>query len=50
MKGKAIYYAIIVLGVGAISFMWNYSDKVNEKSFSDDLDRAIEENKLTVTK
>jgi hypothetical protein len=50
MKGNTIYYAIIILGVGAISYMYYLSDVGGGKNDSDIIDRAIEENKLTVKK
>jgi len=48
MKGKFIYYAIIVVGVGAISYMYFLSDAGSKGSFSDDLDASFD--KLNSTK
>jgi hypothetical protein len=39
MKGKLIYYSIIVLGIGAISYMYYLSDL-------GDLDKAIKSNDI----
>lgn len=39
MKGNLIYYAIIVLGVGAIAYMYNLSNlgsKNKDKNFIND--------------
>jgi len=47
MRGKTIYYAIIVLGVGAISYMYYLSDAGSKSSFSDDLDTEFERLKST---
>lgn len=46
MKGKLIYYGIIVLGVGAISYMYYLSDLGGKKTFSEDLDEAIKTNEI----
>jgi hypothetical protein len=50
MKGKFVYYAIIVLGVGAISYMYYLSDLGGKKTFSDDLDEAIKSNNFKIEK
>lgn len=49
-KGKLIYYAIIVVGIGAIAYMYKLSDAGNKKTFSEDIDEAIKENNLTITR
>jgi hypothetical protein len=46
MKGKLIYYGIIVLGVGAISYMYYLSDLGGKKTFSEDLDNALKTNEI----
>jgi hypothetical protein len=48
MKGKLIYYSIIVLGIGAISYMYYLSDLSGKKTFSEDLDEAIKTNEIKV--
>jgi hypothetical protein len=48
MKGKFIYYSIIVLGVGAISYMYYLSDLGGKKTFSEDLDEAVKTNEITL--
>lgn len=50
MKGKLIYYGIIVLGVGAISYMYYLSDLGGKKTFSEDLDEAIKSNEIKLGK
>lgn len=50
MKGKLIYYGIIVLGVGAISYMYYLSDLGGKKTFSEDLDEAIKTNEIKLGK
>ena len=47
MGGKTIYYAIIILGVGAISYMYFLSDAGSKVSLSDDLDAGFESLKST---
>ena len=47
MGGKTIYYAIIILGVGAISYMYFLSDAGSKASLSDDLDAGFESLKST---
>jgi len=42
MKGNLIYYAIVVVGVGAISYMYYLSDAGSKSSFEDDLDASFE--------
>lgn len=42
MGGKTIYYGIIILGVGAISYMYFLSDAGSKASLSDDLDAEFE--------
>ncbi len=42
MKGNLIYYAIIVVGVGAISYMYYLSDAGSKSSLSADLDAGFE--------
>ena len=43
MKGKGVYYAIIILGVGAISYMYFLSDAGSKASLSDDIDAEFED-------
>ena len=50
MKCKLIYYVIIVLGVGAISYMYYLSDLGGKKTFSEDLDEAIKTNEIKLGK
>ena len=50
MKGKLIYYGIIVLGVGAISYMYYLSDLGGKNTFSEDLDEAIKTNEIKLGK
>jgi hypothetical protein len=47
MGGKTIYYAIIILGVGAISYMYFLSDAGGKATFSEDLDKEFESLKST---
>ena len=47
MGGKTIYYGIIILGVGAISYMYFLSDAGSKASLSDDLDAGFESLKST---
>jgi hypothetical protein len=44
MKGKLIYYAIIVAGVGAISYMYFLSDAANKNSDAEVIDELLNEN------
>jgi len=46
MKGNGVYYAIIILGVGAISYMYYLSDLGGKKTFSEDLDNALKTNEI----
>lgn len=48
MKGNFIYYAIIVVGVGAISYMYYMTDMASQKTLSDDIDESIKAQNLTV--
>ena len=48
MKGKAIYYAIIVLGIGAISYMYYMTDTANRDTLADDIDASIKEQNLKI--
>ena len=47
MGGKTIYYAIIILGVGSISYMYFLSDAWSKASLSEDLDAGFESLKST---
>ena len=42
MKKKFIYSAIIVVGVGAIAYMYYLTDTANKSNFSSDVDKALE--------
>lgn len=46
MKRKLIYGSIIVVGIGAIAYMYYLTDTANKATFSSDLDRALENQKL----
>lgn len=48
MKGNLINYAIIVVGVGAISYMYYMTDMASQKTLSDDIDASIKAQKLNV--
>ena len=42
MKKNLIYGSIIVIGVGAIAYMYYLTDSANKKGFSSELDDALE--------
>lgn len=48
MKGNLIYYAIIVVGVGAIAYMYNLSTVAGDKNFDKELDQAIAETGVNI--
>jgi len=48
MKGKLIYYAIIIVGVGAIAYMYNLSDLGNKNKDKDTIDDLVKEGNLKV--
>ena len=41
MKKNILYGAIIVIGVGAIAYMYNMTDKASKDYFDDDFDEAV---------
>jgi|TARA_B110000908_G_scaffold4865_1_gene6317 hypothetical protein len=45
-KGKFIYYGIIIVGVGAISYMYFLSDAGNKVSDADVIDDLIKDGNL----
>lgn len=47
-KEKLIYWAIIIAGVGAISYMYFLSDVANKDSDAEVIDELIEEQGLKV--
>lgn len=47
-KGKIIYYAIIIVGVGAIAYMYNLSDLGNKDKDKDTIDDLVEKGNLKV--
>ena len=48
MKGNLIYYAIIIVGVGAIAYMYNLSDLGNKNKDKDTIDDLVKEGNLEV--
>jgi|TARA_R110000744_G_scaffold361989_1_gene469958 hypothetical protein len=48
VKGKLVYYGIIAVGVGAISYMYFLSDVANKDRDAEVIDELIEENNLDV--
>jgi hypothetical protein len=42
MKKNLIYGSIIVIGVGAIAYMYYLTDTANKNTFSSELDDALE--------
>lgn len=42
MKKNILYGAIIVIGVGAIAYMYNMTDKASQSNFDEDLDGALD--------
>ncbi len=45
-KGKLIYWGIIIVGIGAISYMYFLSDVANKDTDADVIDEIIEEQNL----
>lgn len=48
MKGNLIYYAIIIVGVGAIAYMYNLSDLGNKNKDKDTIDDLVEKGNLKI--
>lgn len=48
MKGNLIYYAIIVVGVGAIAYMYNLSDLGNKNKDKETIDNLVKEGNLKI--
>ncbi len=48
MKGNLIYYAIIIVGVGAIAYMYNLSDLGNKNKDKDTIDDLVKEGNLDI--
>lgn len=46
MKGKGIYYGIIILGVGAITYMYYLSDAGSKSSDAGVIDELVKEGNL----
>ena len=46
MKGNGIYYAIIILGVGAVSYMYFLSDAGSKSSDAGVIDELVKEGNL----
>ena len=45
-KGKLIYWGIIIVGIGAISYMYFLSDVANKDTDADVIDEILEEQNL----
>ena len=45
-KGKLIYWGIIIVGIGAISYMYFLSDVANKDTDADVIDDILEEQNL----
>ena len=45
-KGKLIYWGIIIVGTGAISYMYFLSDVANKDTDADVIDEILEEQNL----
>jgi len=45
-KGKLIYWGIIIVGIGAISYMYFLSDVANKDTDADVIDELLEEQNL----
>ena len=45
-KGKLIYWGIIIVGIGAMSYMYFLSDVANKDTDADVIDEIIEEQNL----
>ena len=48
MKGKLIYYGIIVMGIGAIAYMYRLSDLGNQETDKKIIDDLLDEGNLKV--
>lgn len=40
---QILYSGIIIIGVGAIAYMYYLSDAANKDSFSDEMDEAVKD-------